>query len=168
MAQVEETLSFEKIMEYMYNHENIYKYIIDIKAEESVSVDTPFKFITVMQNSIILFLAIRDKLGWEIWKEDMNGPFYEKSKSILHENPLLEEIHLFTIYQLKQLLRMSNGLLGYVGYERLPQLFCEKNDFPKTEGGIVILSILKALFKYRYETSEDFELIFGPEDEEEK
>jgi len=163
-AQEQETLSFEQIMDYMDNHPKIYQYIINKKEEDS---DVKFTFADVMTNSIVLFLAIRKKLGWEIWPEDIKDQMYSKSITILYDNKLLEEIQYFTINKLKQLLRMSNGFLGYVAYERLPHIFLEYENIPKDEAKKDMLCMLKSLFKYRYETNEDFDLVFGQKSNEE-
>jgi len=160
MSQAEETLSFEQIIEYLDNHPKIYQYIINKSPEELALNNGHFTFIDVMTNSIVLFLAIRKRLGWEIWKKDMEGPFYNKSQNILYESELLAEINTFTISELYKLLRFSNGFLGYVAYERLPSVFSGDNT------GKDMLCMLKALFKYRYKTNEDFDLVFGPKEEE--
>lgn len=158
MAQ--ETLSFKKIQEYLDNHPKIYQYIVNKSSEEIALSNGKFTLIDVINNSIVLFLAIRKKLGWEIWPEDIKGPYYSKSNTILYDSELLAEVHSFTINELQQLLRYSNGFLGYVAYERLPYICCEEGC------GKDIVCILKALFKYRYQTNEDFELVFGPKEED--
>ena len=66
--------------------------------------DAKFTFADVMTNSIVLFLAIRKKLGWEIWSEDIKSQLYSKSIIILYDNNLLEEIQYFTINKLKHFL----------------------------------------------------------------
>jgi hypothetical protein len=152
-----ETLSFDEIMEYMTNkHPSIYQYILNEKE-----IEGSFKLSEVIANSIPMFLTIRRKLGWAIWPEDLKGPFYNKSLTLLDDTPQLEKVHTFTINELKQLLRYSSGLLAYIAVERFPHIVVDDPEISQDEVKLTRLSILKALLKYRYETSDDFELVHG-------
>ena len=160
--QQEETLSLENIMDYMTNkHPKIYQYLLNKTEEEEFVEEYLFK--DLLHNSLILFLAIRRKLGWEIWPEDLNGPFYNMSFTLLEDNPILSEVHSFTIRELRELLRNSAVFLAYAAFERIPYIFEESENVSKTEVKKDRLAFLKALLKYRYETNEDFELVHhGP------
>lgn len=165
MAQATEveTLSFDEIMDYMTNkHPLFYQYILNKTEKEIADSEGNFRFSEVIANSIPMFLTIRRKLGWEIWPEDLKGPFYNKSLTLLDDTPQLEKVHTFTISELKQLLRYSSGLLAYIAVERLPHIVVDDPEISEDEVKLTRLSILKALLKYRYETNDDFELVHGP------
>jgi hypothetical protein len=158
-----ETLSLDDIMEYMtQSYPTIYKYLLSIPDDQDIDDNAPISFHIVMRNSIILFLALRRKLGWEIWKEDMNMPYCEESIDILHNTPNLDIVHTFTINQIHTLLRHATGLLAYIALERLPNIFVEDERLSKQEACTARLGFLKAILKYRYKTNEDFDLVHEP------
>ena len=158
-----ETLSFDDIMDYMtQSYPTIYKYLLNIPDDQAIDTNTPILLHTVLRNSIVLFLALRRKLGWEIWPEDMNMPYHDESIDILYTTPNLDIIHTFTINQIHTLLRHATGLLAYISLNRLPHIFVEDEHISKQEASIARLDFLKAILKYRYQTKEDFDLVHNP------
>lgn len=158
-----ETLSLDDIMEYMtQSYPTIYKYLLSIPDDQDIDTNTPVLLHIVLRNSIVLFLALRRKLGWEIWTEDMNMPYYDESTDILYNTPNLNIIHTFTINQIHTLLRHATGLLAYISLNRLPHIFVEDEHISKQEAGTARLDFLKAILKYRYQTNEEFDLVHEP------
>ena len=130
--------------------------------DQDIDANTPVLLHIVLRNSIVLFLALRRKLGWEIWPEYMNGPYHNESIDILYNTPNLDIIHTFTINQIHTLLRHATGLLAYISLNRLPHIFVEDEHISKEEAGTARLDFLKAILKYRYQTNEEFDLVHEP------
>lgn len=158
-----ETLSLDDIMEYMtQSYPTIYKYLLSIPDDQDIDTNTPILLHTVLRNSIVLFLALRRKMGWEIWPEDMNMPYHDESIDILYTTHNLDIIHTFTINQIHTLLRHATGLLAYISLNRLPHIFVEDEHITKQEASTSKLDFLKAILKYRYQNKEDFDLVHNP------
>ena len=138
----------ERVFAFLNNRPKILNYILYGSMDTTIVNNT---FGPVFERTIPLFLAIRQKLGYNANEKD---PYFNCIDNI-YQNEMLTEIWEYSQIELVALLASTNTLLIFIAKEMLLPSFNNKTDLPIYNG------IKRGIARYMYETEADFIRCYG-------